>query len=156
MIASVIVYIAAIVFPFMRMESAGLSNQISVVDAILVLWRNDMMVIAILSALLILIVPITQVLLLLTINGAVHSDRAKLHDRARLAQLARLETDIAPWAMAEIFMIGVIVSLVKIGSLATISLRPAFWAMSALIVFLAMGTSANCRDSVWARLRPGA
>ena len=40
----------------------------------------------------------------------------------------RMAEAMQPWAMAEIFIIGTAVALVKIGGLATISLGPAFWA----------------------------
>ncbi|MEL6216531.1 MAG: paraquat-inducible protein A, partial [Pseudomonadota bacterium] len=74
--------------------------------------------------------------------------------RSNQAFLLRMAQHLEPWAMADIFMIGVIVSLVKIGSLARIEVGPAFWAMSSLIVFMAMATSAACKDSAWQRIRP--
>ena len=150
MIASLLVYIVAIGFPFMRMERSGLSNEISVLDAVLVLWNNGMSVLAIITAFLILLFPVTRVVLILVMHAVLHRDG---QIRRPYAWLLRTGQQIEPWAMADIFMIGVIVSLVKIGSLARIEVGPAFWAMSALIVFMAMGTSAACRDTVWEALR---
>ena len=46
----------------------------------------------------------------------------------------RLAEHLRPWAMSEVFLIGVVVALVKIGGLASISLGPAFWAMAALVM----------------------
>ncbi|MEO0576834.1 MAG: paraquat-inducible protein A [Pseudomonadota bacterium] len=153
MMASLCVYLVAVTFPFMRMESAGLSNQISIIDAVLILAKNGMMIIAALCAALILFVPVVQVVALLVINSSMLRDR---DTRFRFAWLARLESRLAPWAMAEIFMLGVIVSLVKVGALADISLGPAFWSMTAFVIFLTMGTTAFCRDTLWdhARRRP--
>ena len=41
---------------------------------------------------------------------------------------------LKPWAMAEIFIIGVAVALVKVSGLARVGLGPAFWAFAALLV----------------------
>ena len=38
--------------------------------------------------------------------------------------------------MAEVFLIGVVVALVKIGGMATITLGPAFWAMAGLVLLV--------------------
>ncbi|MEM1262391.1 MAG: paraquat-inducible protein A [Pseudomonadota bacterium] len=150
MLASLVVYIVAIAFPFMSMERAGLSNEISVIDAVTILWSNGMGVLAITTGLLILLFPLTRVVMILVLHAVVHR---RLGKPAHHAFLLRIGQMIEPWAMADIFMIGVIVSLVKVGSLARIEVGPAFWAMSALIVFMAMGTSATCRDTVWDMLR---
>ena len=150
MVASLLVYAVAISFPFMSMERSGLANQISVIDAVDVLWNNGMYWLAVVTACLILLFPATRALLLLTMHAAVKSSRVSQY---RLAQTLRIGEKLEPWAMADIFMIGVIVSLVKIGDLARISVGPAFWAMSALIVFMAMGTTATCRDTAWNALR---
>ena len=150
MLASLILYTVAIAFPFMRMERSGLSNEISVIDAVLVLWANGMPALAVTCALLILLFPLVRIVLLLFLGGALHA-RAKTSRPHALA--FRIAQAIEPWTMAEIFMIGVIVSLVKVGKLADIIVGPAFWAMAALIVLLAMGASATCRDTIWHAIR---
>ena len=55
--------------------------------------------------------------------------------------------------MAEIFMLGVIVSLVKVGELADVELGPAFWAMASLNVVLYLTSVVNTRDSLWRQIR---
>ena len=60
---------------------------------------------------------------------------------------------IEPWAMAEIFMMGVVVSLVKISTLANLQLGLAFWTLLALIVVLVYINVVLCRDTVWAHLQ---
>lgn len=150
MLASVVLYGVAISFPFMRMERSGLSNEISVIDAVAVLAENGMVSLAVICACLILVFPLARILLLFWLAGVVlgRGDTGRPHALSfRLAQM------LEPWTMAEIFMIGVIVSLVKVGKLADIGLGPAFWAMSALVVLLAMGASALCRDTIWQDIR---
>ncbi len=150
MLASLMLYSVAIAFPFMRMERSGLSNEISVIDAVGVLWSNDMQAIAVACAFFILVFPLTRILLLLCLSGTVFARGTTGPPHALSYRLAQA---IEPWTMAEIFMIGVIVSLVKVGKLADITLGAAFWAMTALIIMLAMGASATCRDTIWQHIR---
>ncbi|MEM9739365.1 MAG: paraquat-inducible protein A [Pseudomonadota bacterium] len=150
MLASLILYAVAVSFPFMRMERSGISNEISVIDSVRVLWDNDMLSLAVICSAFILLFPLSRIVLLFFVGLSLHGKRNTGRPHALSFQLAQI---LEPWTMAEIFMIGVIVSLVKVGKLADISVGPAFWAMSGLIVLLAMGASAVCRDTIWQDIR---
>lgn len=150
MLASLILYAVAISFPFMRMERSGLSNEISVIDSIRVLWDNGMPNLAVICAAFILLFPLSRIVLLFFVGMSLRGRRSTGRPHAWSFRFAQM---LEPWTMAEIFMIGVIVSLVKVGKLADITLGPAFWAMSGLIVVLAMGASAVCRDTIWQDIR---
>ena len=51
--------------------------------------------------------------------------------------------------MAEIFIIGTAVALVKVAGLATVSLGPAFWAFCALIIVTALKNSFLSKWTIW-------
>lgn len=150
MVASLVLYAVAISFPFMRMERSGLSNEISVIDAVAILANNSMVILALICAALILLFPLLRILLLLFVGLSLFRKTSTARPHALSFRLAQM---LEPWTMAEIFMIGVIVSLVKVGKLADIYLGPAFWGMSALIVIMAFGASAVCRDTIWHDIR---
>ena len=40
--------------------------------------------------------------------------------------------------MSEVFLIGVVVALVKVGGMASIDLGPAFWAMAGLVLLVVL------------------
>ena len=61
----------------------------------------------------------------------------------------RLAAHLRPWAMAEVFLIGVVVALVKIGGMATVDLGPAFWAMAGLVVLVVYEGTALDEWSIW-------
>ena len=150
MVASLLLYAVAISFPFMRMERSGLSNQISVIDAVAILANNSMVILALICAALILVFPLLRIILLLFVGLSLFRKQSTARPHALSFRLAQ---KLEPWTMAEIFMIGVIVSLVKVGKLADIYLGPAFWGMAALIVIMAFGASAVCRDTIWHDIR---
>ena len=61
---------------------------------------------------------------------------------------------LRPWSMAEIFIIGVAVALVKVSDLATVSLGPSFWAFSGLILTVAFENKTLCEWTIWRLLDP--
>ncbi len=150
-LAMLILLIISLSFPFLTVEQAGLSNRISVFDAIWALWLEGMPIVMSASFLLIIIAPVLQASLLVIVLRRARSPRASTGPSQIMYRFARL---LQPWAMAEIFLIGVIVSLVKVGDLANLSLGPAFWAMCGLVASLALAQSRQCNFTIWSRLRP--
>ena len=61
----------------------------------------------------------------------------------------RLSEALRPWSMAEIFVIGTAVALVKIGGLANISFGPAFWAFCGLIIVNAASDAFTSAATIW-------
>jgi paraquat-inducible protein A len=64
----------------------------------------------------------------------------------------RLAERIRPWSMAEIFIVGVAVALIKVAGLASLSLGPAFWAFVALVLITAVKDNFMCRLTIWKTL----
>jgi paraquat-inducible protein A len=56
------------------------------------------------------------------------------------------------WNMVEVFLLGVLVSLLKLGSLATLTLDTSFWAFVGLIVCLLAALAAIDYAELWERL----
>jgi paraquat-inducible protein A len=64
----------------------------------------------------------------------------------------KLAEHIRPWAMAEVFIIGVAVALVKVAGLAQVTLGPAFWAFVGLVIITVLKDNFMCRVTVWQTL----
>ena len=56
------------------------------------------------------------------------------------------------WAMVEVFIIGVIVSLVKIASMATVVLGISFWAYAAFTICFTLALASLDRYQCWERI----
>ncbi|NJO67605.1 MAG: paraquat-inducible protein A, partial [Rhodospirillales bacterium] len=68
--------------------------------------------------------------------------------------LYRLFDKLHPWAMTEIFLLGVLVSYTKIVDLATVEIGPSMYAFVGLIVTMIAADTAVDTHDVWERLRP--
>jgi paraquat-inducible protein A len=145
-VATVVLIIAASVFPFLQISAAGRSNAVSILDAALTFADGPLLVLALFTAAFIIFVPLLRMLLTLYVLIPVVRDRPP----ARHAIAAfRLSEAMRPWSMAEIFAIGCAVALVKVADLATVSFGPAFWMFGVLVVLVIAQDGFMCRWSVW-------
>jgi paraquat-inducible protein A len=147
--ASVILMVAAILFPFLELSAIGLHRNASLLDAALAFSSGLVAPLSIATTLLIIVVPVVRALALAYTLLPLRLGRPP----ARGAERAfRLAAQLKPWAMAEVFIIGVVVALVKVGGIATITLGPAFWAMAALVLLVVYEGTSLCTWSIWQTL----
>ena len=148
-IAAVILLVAAISFPFLDLDVQGQHNASSVIGAILAFNDGLSMPLAFATALFIIVLPLLRLLALITalwplVRGSVAPPHARLS--FRFAEWLR------PWAMGEIFMVGVAVALIKVAGLATVTIGPAFWAFTGVVVITTLKDQLICRYSIWEAL----
>lgn len=151
--SALVLMVAAISFPFLSIKAAGLSSSASVMDAAMsfALASGRMAPLSLIVLALIVVLPVARLLGLVYALGPVAIGR---RPRRYAAPVFRLAMRLRPWAMAEIFILGVVVALVKIASLATVSLGPSFWAFVALVVVVAAKDTVLCERSLWRALVP--
>ncbi|ADJ29569.1 paraquat-inducible protein A [Nitrosococcus watsonii] len=130
--AALIMLTAAIAFPFVSFEVQGIKHTIIVADTALALFDYDFPFLGLIVLTTTILLPATYLLVLLYLHGVLASGR-----RPRWAKtLARLLTSIKPWMMSDVFVAGVLVSMIKVLSLANLQFGPAFPAFCAYAVLL--------------------
>nr|WP_321468061.1 paraquat-inducible protein A [uncultured Desulfobulbus sp.] len=116
-LAALILFVLSNRFPFLSMQSAGLVQEIIQLSGIYALWGQGLHGLSILLLLTGILVPVVQMGGLFYILAPLHwGNRPARHG----ARVFRLVQEIAPWGMIEIFMVGILVALVKLGRMATI------------------------------------
>ncbi len=148
-LTATVLMIAAISFPFLTIEARGLAQKSSVIDAILAFSDGVMIPLSLAVAALIVVLPMMRLLAIVYVLAPM----AIGWRPARGAVAAfRLAEGLKPWAMAEIFVIGVAVALVKVAGLAQLTIGPAFWAFSALVLVTVLNDNFMCRLTIWRTL----
>ncbi|MBS1304258.1 paraquat-inducible protein A [Loktanella sp. SALINAS62] len=148
-VAAVILMIAAISFPFLDIDAQGFHNETSVLSAVMAFNQGRGIPLAIAVALFIIVLPLTRLLALIyAIGPLVVGHRPRRGARVAFA----LTEQLRPWAMAEIFMVGVSVALVKITGIATVTIGPAFWAFITLVIITIFNDRIMSRYTVWKAL----
>ncbi|NUH67031.1 paraquat-inducible protein A [Sulfitobacter sp. S0837] len=144
-VAVLVLIIGATIFPFLRIDAAGTSNAVSVLDAALA-FGGPMILLSLATAALIVFIPLLRVVLTLYVLIPIVLDRPP----ARHAVPAfRLSEGLKPWSMAEVFAIGCAVALVKVADLADVEFGPAFYMFGALVVLVIAQDRFLCKWSVW-------
>ena len=136
-LTALIIFIIANSFDFLTFVAQGQEVSISLAASAFVLWDRDFILLGVLVLAFILVLPALYLICLIALLVPV-----EWSSNSRLAiGLGRLMSALLPWAMAEVFLIGVLVALIKIVSIATIVFGTAFWAyvlFTALFMHLAV------------------
>ena len=148
-VAVAILMLAAVFLPFIGITASGLRSDSSIFDAALAFDDGALAPLALLVVAVIVLVPLVRVGLTLWALGPLALGRPLLPG-ARWA--FRLDEELKPWAMTEIFIVGVSVALVKIAGLATVSLGPAFWLLGGLVALSVLQDALTDRWTIWRAL----
>ena len=63
--------------------------------------------------------------------------------------LGKLLFHAEPWSMAQVFLIGVLVSMIKIGSMATVVMGVSFWGYVGFTIFITLTLSTLDSHEFW-------
>lgn len=145
-VTTMVLIFAAVFFPFLEISRMGLGHGTSLFGVAMALADGALAPLAV--ALLALVVGLPAVRALLLVYTLWPLARKK-PPYAHAVRAFRLSEQLKPWSMAEIFIIGTAVAMVKVGGLATISFGPAFWAFVALIFVSLANHSFMCATTIW-------
>ncbi|MCK0149231.1 paraquat-inducible protein A [Marivita sp. S6314] len=148
-LTALILMVGAVFFPFLELHTHGLEHKSSVFDAVLSFSQGLMLPLSFAVAALIVVLPVTRLMALVYVFAPMALGWAPARNARAVFLLAE---KIRPWAMAEIFIIGVAVALVKVAGLAQVTLGPAFWAFVGLVIVTVLKDSFMCRVTVWQTL----
>jgi paraquat-inducible protein A len=122
-IASLIFLFITFGFPFITLVTQGQERTITLLQTISVLFEQHYFTLSALITFFVLIAPIAFLLGIINVVISIKQKNTSFTQR----QLLRSLTSLAPWSMVEIFVVGLLVSLIKIISLADITLDLAFY-----------------------------
>lgn len=149
---SLILTLLAVFVPFLNLTSGGRTTSASLVSVVAGFSQGIMEPLAVAVLGFILVLPLARLLLLIFALGPAVLGRTP---GTGAAPALRWAIRLKPWAMGEIFMVGVAVALVKLAGLATIGIGPAFWALAAVVLLTAYQETFMCRHTLWTALNPG-
>ncbi len=131
-VACLILFAIANLFPIVEIELRGLRSQTTLMGAVMVLGAEGRSVVALLVLATTILFPLLQLCILFYLLVPT----TRVRRPAGFNLLVRLMQSLRPWGMIEVFLLGVLVALVKLSSLAEVVAGPALWAFVALTVLL--------------------
>ncbi len=150
-LSALIFFMVAVSLPFLGIEAKGISVDITLFNAVDALYDHKMRLMSAVVWVVLLAAPAFRIVGMLFVLLPLYLNRSP----AYLKKLFHLVEVIRPWSMVEVFLIGILVTFVKLGDLATIFLRVSFWAFVAMVVVLIVADLAVDRHQIWDRISPG-
>lgn len=133
-VTALIVFIVANAYPVISMSVQGITREASLLDAVAMTWRQGYHATAIMTGLSGFALPLTLLLLLLWVLVPLTMGR----EPAGFRPIVRLVGLLRPWCMVPVFLLGVLVSVVKLAGMASVGPEPGLFAFGALTVLLTM------------------
>ncbi|MFT4045422.1 MAG: paraquat-inducible protein A [Solimonas sp.] len=140
-LASLIVFVIANVYPIITLELQGVASRSTLWGAIRATWDTGVGPVAVLAALTVFFFPLAQIVLFGYVLAELLRGRAPrgFIDIMHALRLMR------PWSMVEVFMLGTLVSVVKIAGLASVTPQIGIFAFGVLTILLTTINSFDLR-----------
>jgi paraquat-inducible protein A len=148
-LAMVVLVGSAVFLPFLEISARGFKSSATLLDTALAFTGGATTPLSVALVLLIVVIPIARATLLAYALVPLRLGLTLLPGARRAFYWTGL---LRPWSMAEVFIVGVVVALVKIGGMATVALGPAFWELSIIALIVALEAASLSEKTVWRML----
>lgn len=148
MVAAAVVFVCANTFPLMSLETQGITSQSTLFGTVVALNETGWPVLALLMLLTVIVFPLLQLATALYILVSIRVGVVPPH----LTLAVRVLDAIWPWGMVEVFLLGALVSLVKLTQLATVTPGGGIYMIAAYVVLIAAAVSTFEPRVLWRRV----
>src|SRR5262245_5755928 len=146
-LGAIVLFVIANSFPIVSLELGGERVEAKLYGAVRQLYRTDMQLLAALVFVTMLVMPLTQLVAMCWLLAPLR-DGGWTRGRSfvfRALQSART------WGMVEVFVLGVLVTLVKLAHLAHAVPGIALWSFGALMLAIAAAEASFDPRELWSR-----
>jgi paraquat-inducible protein A len=147
-LAALLLFVVANAYPIMTMSLEGQANAATILDSAKALYDGGMWPLALAVAGAGVVMPLAKILGMLAILIPLRLGRRPRWIVTGFRWVERL----TPWAMTEVYLLGVIVAYVKLQDLATIHLGVALPAFIGTILLMAAADARFDPHAIWRRL----
>ncbi len=147
--ASLVFLGCALYFPMLGFSAGGRSRGMTLLDSGLALLESNEVVLGLLVIGLVVGIPLLLIVVMLIVLLSL-----KLNWFTGLLPMwGRIFYEVRHWNMVEVYVLGVLVSLTKIASMAEVEFGMAFWALLAFSVCFLVALNSVDRIELWRLIR---
>jgi paraquat-inducible protein A len=133
-LAALITFLIAQGYPIVELDANGITSQTTLFGALVALWNEDMQIVAVMVFCATTLFPLTELVALLYVLIPIRSGFVA----PGFNQVLRAIQFVRPWGMIEVFMLGVLITIVKMVSLARVIPEAALFAFGVLTLMFAV------------------
>jgi len=144
-LAGLIIFTPAVTMPIMTFTVAGLKGTGNVLDAMFSLCEKGFYFVGLIVLLVSVIFPLLKLGLLFIVSTAILSRRVS----GSVKYLFRLYQHLSEWGMVEVYMLGILVAIIKMYSMAAIDYNAGFFCFIALVVLTVWSSAVIDENLFW-------
>jgi len=146
-VAGLLLYAPANIYPILRMDYYGTYRENTVWSGCVQLFQDGQWPVASIVFLASIVVPLLKLigLFFLVVTTQVGFSRLQ---RFRAVIHASIKA-IGPWAMLDVFLLAILVSLVKLGRIATVIPGPGLLAFTSVVVLTILASESFDSKQIW-------
>lgn len=141
-LTGLIVFVIANVSPLVTLSLSGMTADTTLWGAAIAMWNDDAQLVAVLTSLTLFFFPLAQILMHGWVLWFARDGRRAPGFRIAMSALVRVK----PWSMIEVFMLGVLVSVVKAHTYFDVVPGVGIWAYGVLTVLVTVFASHDPRN----------
>ena len=146
--AAIFLFAIANAFPIVGVKLQGQVIQTTLFDTVRTLYSEDMKSVAVLVFVTAMLMPAIKLFALTYLYLPLRLGRAAPH----FALVFRMLRAVHPWSMVEVFLLGILVSVIKLENLASVVPGIALWSFGALMLLMAALAAVFDPRGLWTRM----
>jgi len=144
-IAGLLLYLPAILLPLMTMESFGFSDSANIIDSIVSFYKTGYYLVSFMVLLSAVIFPLVLLSSVFIISLQLYRHKYPWY----LAKLYRAYLHLEEWAMVEVYLLGIMVTVIKMESSTNVSFNTGIFCFSGLVLLTIAIAATVDHDFFW-------
>jgi paraquat-inducible protein A len=150
-LAALLLYIPAMCMPIMTFTVAGLKASGNVIDATITMLSGDYFFVGVMVLATSILFPFIRISLLFTVSFLL---RIRKYPKI-LPLLFRTYHHLSEWGMVEVYLLGILVTIIKMHSMGDLSFNIGFFCFTALAFITAASSTVVDEDLFWREIEQG-
>lgn len=147
-IAGLIFFIPANLYPILSFEILGRIQTSTLFSAVVKLYEEGSIFVAIIVFATSILIPLIKLLGMLFVLLPLHFNKAPYY----LPLLFRSIKFLNTWGMIEVYMLGILISMVKLADIAIIVAGIGLWTFAALLLVVVLVSLSTNESEIWQKM----
>lgn len=143
--AGLLMYLPALLLPLMTMESFGFTDSADIIDSIVNFYQSGYYLVSFMVLLSAVIFPLVLLSSVFIISLQLYRQKYPWY----LAKLFRAYLHLEEWAMVEVYLLGILITVIKMGDSADISYNTGVFCFTGLVLLTIAIAAAIDNDLFW-------
>jgi len=149
-LTGLVFFLPANLLPLLTFSVLGIHSQSSIMQACLHMFASSQVVVGSVVALTTMVFPLLLLVSLLLVTFGLMQGSKK----PQLTPLFRLYHHLSEWAMLDVFLVGVLITIIKMSHMASVSLNGGFFCLVGLVLTSIAAQTAIDPQRFWSLMEP--